>query len=168
KLESYMALCCDDAEQDFFRKIVHLQKVIHLRFVMESDCILSGSFANHVTCLLMIPNPENKFESTGGLRTIVYKPPVFDETDDANLDEVEAVFKDYEEYHVTEKNEEQLAAMNVFELISMSTGLNLGNLFDVEQEDVMSLKGHEFVAQQAEPVSQPPTEGDNNWPICWA
>ncbi|KAL0419479.1 UNVERIFIED_CONTAM: CBL-interacting protein kinase [Sesamum radiatum] len=63
-----------------------------------------------------------------------YKPPVFDEKEDINLDDVEAVFKDSEEYHVMEKKEEeQPAAMNAFELISMSKGLNLGNLFDVEQ-----------------------------------
>ncbi|KAL0435298.1 UNVERIFIED_CONTAM: CBL-interacting serine/threonine-protein kinase [Sesamum radiatum] len=60
-----------------------------------------------------------------------YKPPVFDEREDINLDDVEAVFKDCEEHHVTEKKEEeQPAAMNAFELISMSKGLNLGNLFD--------------------------------------
>lgn len=40
---------------------------------------------------------------------------------------------------MTEKKEEQPAAMNAFELISMSKGLNLGNLFDVEQ--VCLLKG---------------------------
>ena len=34
---------------------------------------------------------------------------------------------------MTEKTEERPAAMNAFELISMSKGLNLGNLFDVEQ-----------------------------------
>lgn len=34
---------------------------------------------------------------------------------------------------MTEKTEEQPAAKNAFELISMSKGLNLGNLFDVEQ-----------------------------------
>ena len=34
---------------------------------------------------------------------------------------------------MTEKKEEQPVAMNAFELISMSKGLNLGNLFDVEQ-----------------------------------
>lgn len=38
-----------------------------------------------------------------------------------------------QEHHVTEKTEEQPAAMNAFELISMSKGLNLGNLFDIEQ-----------------------------------
>ncbi|KAI4308267.1 hypothetical protein L6164_031359 [Bauhinia variegata] len=63
-----------------------------------------------------------------------YKPPVFDEKGETNLDDVEAVFKDSEEHHVTEKKEEQPAAMNAFDLISLSKGLNLENLFDVEQE----------------------------------
>lgn len=34
---------------------------------------------------------------------------------------------------MTEKKEEQPTAMNAFELISMSKGLNLENLFDIEQ-----------------------------------
>ncbi|KAG9157020.1 hypothetical protein Leryth_009053 [Lithospermum erythrorhizon] len=59
-----------------------------------------------------------------------YKPPVFSEKEDTNLDDVEAVFKDSEEHHVMEKREEHPVAMNAFELISMSKGLNLGNLFD--------------------------------------
>lgn len=63
-----------------------------------------------------------------------YKAPVFDEKYETNLDDVESVFKDSEENHVTEKKEIQPAAMNAFELISMSKGLNLGNLFDAEQE----------------------------------
>ncbi|XP_023533187.1 CBL-interacting serine/threonine-protein kinase 3 isoform X1 [Cucurbita pepo subsp. pepo] len=63
-----------------------------------------------------------------------YKPPVFEEPKIANLDDVEAVFKDSEEHHVTEKKEEQPVAMNAFELISMSKGLNLENLFGTEQE----------------------------------
>ncbi|XP_074582233.1 CBL-interacting protein kinase 32-like [Curcuma longa] len=62
-----------------------------------------------------------------------YKPPVFKETYEANLDDVHAVFMDSEEHHVKEK-EEQPTMMNAFELISMSKGLDLGNLFDVEQE----------------------------------
>ncbi|XP_022892493.1 CBL-interacting serine/threonine-protein kinase 3-like [Olea europaea var. sylvestris] len=62
-----------------------------------------------------------------------YKPPVFDEKEDTNLDDVEAVFKNSEEYLVTEKKEQQPVAMNAFELISMSKGLNLGNLFEAEQ-----------------------------------
>ncbi|MBA0847586.1 hypothetical protein Goshw_020252 [Gossypium schwendimanii] len=62
-----------------------------------------------------------------------YKPPMFEEKDNTNLDDVEAVFRDSEEHHVTEKREEQPTPMNAFELISMSNGLNLGNLFDAEQ-----------------------------------
>ena len=38
-----------------------------------------------------------------------------------------------QEHHVTEKKEEEPVALNAFELISMSAGLNLGNLFDSEQ-----------------------------------
>ncbi|XP_056169142.1 CBL-interacting serine/threonine-protein kinase 3-like isoform X3 [Syzygium oleosum] len=62
-----------------------------------------------------------------------YKPPIFDEKDGTNLDDVEAVFKDSEEQYVTERREEQPTAMNAFELISMSKGLKLENLFDSEQ-----------------------------------
>ncbi|PKA51576.1 CBL-interacting protein kinase 32 [Apostasia shenzhenica] len=62
-----------------------------------------------------------------------YKPPVFDEKCDTNLDDVDAVFEDSEEHHVTEKTE-QPAALNAFDLISMSKGLKLGSLFDTEQE----------------------------------
>ncbi|KAI4305861.1 hypothetical protein L6164_029197 [Bauhinia variegata] len=62
-----------------------------------------------------------------------YKSPVFDEKGETNLDDVEAVFKDSEEHHVTEKKEEQPTAMNAFDLISMSKGLNLENLFDIEK-----------------------------------
>ncbi|KAK4764946.1 hypothetical protein SAY86_026036 [Trapa natans] len=65
---------------------------------------------------------------------IDYKPPVFDDKEDTNLDDVEAVFKDSEEHHVTEKKEDKPVPMNAFGLISMSKGLNLGNLFDAEQE----------------------------------
>ena len=34
---------------------------------------------------------------------------------------------------MTEKKEEEPAAMNAFELIAMSKGLDLGNLFDADQ-----------------------------------
>lgn len=74
-----------------------------------------------------------------------YKPPVFEEKYDTNLDDVDAAFKDSDtgqgcaavpvpDHNVLEKREEQPVAMNAFEIISMSKGLNLGNLFDDEQE----------------------------------
>jgi len=45
----------------------------------------------------------------------------------------------FQENHVKEEKEEQPTAMNAFELISMSKGLNLGNLFDTEQVIVLIL-----------------------------
>ncbi|RDY03417.1 CBL-interacting serine/threonine-protein kinase 3, partial [Mucuna pruriens] len=62
-----------------------------------------------------------------------YKPPVFEETKETNIDDVEAIFKDYEVQNVREKKEEQPTPMNAFELISLSKGLNLENLFDIDQ-----------------------------------
>ncbi|KAL8136659.1 hypothetical protein V2J09_002660 [Rumex salicifolius] len=73
---------------------------------------------------------------------IGYKPSVFYGKDDTCLDDVEAAFRDSEEDHVKEKKEcpitenltaEHPAAMNAFDLIAMSKGLNLGNLFAEEQ-----------------------------------
>lgn len=47
-----------------------------------------------------------------------------------------------QEHLVTEKKEEQPAAINAFEIISMSRGLNLENLFDPEQVCVFV---HDFI-----------------------
>ncbi|XP_031486097.1 CBL-interacting serine/threonine-protein kinase 3 [Nymphaea colorata] len=63
-----------------------------------------------------------------------YKPPVFQEEENINLDDIHAAFKDSEAHLVMEKKEIQPSVMNAFDLISMSKGLNLGNLFDEEQE----------------------------------
>lgn len=63
-----------------------------------------------------------------------YRPPEFDEVQSLNADDVEAVFKDSEASTCTEHRVmEQPTPLNAFELISMSQGLNLGNLFGVEQ-----------------------------------
>eukprot|EP00253_Pinus_taeda_P000653 PITA_00653 len=59
-----------------------------------------------------------------------YKPPKFQEDGEISLDDVDAVFNDSEDHLVTEKKETQPVLMNAFELISMSQGLNLGNLFE--------------------------------------
>jgi 5'-AMP-activated protein kinase catalytic alpha subunit len=61
-----------------------------------------------------------------------YKPPKFNEEEDVNLDDIDAVFNDSEEHLVTEKKETKPELMNAFELISMSQGLNLGNLFEMD------------------------------------
>ncbi|RZC46790.1 hypothetical protein C5167_039745 [Papaver somniferum] len=68
-----------------------------------------------------------------------FKRPVFQEIDDINLGDVEAVFKGPEGTPINQiraKKEEQPVAMNAFELISLSRGLNLGNLFEVEQSEI--------------------------------
>ncbi|KZV55149.1 hypothetical protein F511_30339 [Dorcoceras hygrometricum] len=88
---------------------------------------------------ILDPNPVNRITIPMVLKDEWfkkhYKPPVFDEKDEINLDDVEAVFKDSEEYHVMEnKEQQQPTPMNAFELISMSRGLNLGNLFDANQD----------------------------------
>ncbi|XP_073301153.1 CBL-interacting serine/threonine-protein kinase 3-like [Primulina huaijiensis] len=87
---------------------------------------------------ILDPNPVNRITISKILKDEWfkkdYKAPVFDEKEEMNLDDVEAVFKDSEKYHVMENKEEKPTAMNAFELISMSRGLNLGNLFDANQD----------------------------------
>ncbi|KAG8391989.1 hypothetical protein BUALT_Bualt01G0245000 [Buddleja alternifolia] len=58
-----------------------------------------------------------------------YKAPRFEQEDDVNLDDVDAVFNDSEEHLVTERKEKPVS-MNAFELISRSQGFSLENLFD--------------------------------------
>ncbi|PKU72855.1 CBL-interacting serine/threonine-protein kinase 3 [Dendrobium catenatum] len=62
-----------------------------------------------------------------------YKPPIFDEKYETNLDDIDVAFNDSHVSHVVIK-EEQPAALNAFELIASSKGLNLKNLFDIEQD----------------------------------
>lgn len=74
-----------------------------------------------------------------------YQRPIFEEKYCTNADDVDAAFKDLEssqespstldmDRHAPEKKEEHPEVMNAFEIISMSKGLNLGNLFDIEQD----------------------------------
>ncbi|KAJ6825624.1 CBL-interacting protein kinase 32-like isoform X2 [Iris pallida] len=97
-----------------------------------------SSGATRLIKRILNPNPLTRITISGiledGWFRKGYKRPVFDEREDKNVDDVAAAFKDMEDHHVTEKREEQPVAMNAFELISMSKGLNLENLFDIEQE----------------------------------
>ncbi|KAF5743883.1 CBL-interacting serine/threonine-protein kinase 9-like isoform X2 [Tripterygium wilfordii] len=61
-----------------------------------------------------------------------YKPPRFEQEEDVNLDDVDAVFNDSKEYLVTERKEKPVA-MNAFELISRSKGFSLDNLFEKQE-----------------------------------
>ncbi|RZC65194.1 hypothetical protein C5167_008887 [Papaver somniferum] len=68
-----------------------------------------------------------------------FKRLVFQEIDDINLGDVEAVFKGPEGTPINQiraKKEEQPVSMNAFELISLSRGLNLENLFEVGQSEI--------------------------------
>ncbi|KAF3782095.1 CBL-interacting serine/threonine-protein kinase 9 [Nymphaea thermarum] len=58
-----------------------------------------------------------------------YKPPRFENGEDVSLDDVHAVFNNSQEHFVTERKEKP-ESMNAFQLISMSEGFNLGNLFE--------------------------------------
>ncbi|XP_010541706.1 PREDICTED: CBL-interacting serine/threonine-protein kinase 26 [Tarenaya hassleriana] len=95
-----------------------------------------SSGAKKLISRILDPNPMTRITIPEILEDVWfkkgYKPAVFEEKEDANLDDVEAVFKDSEEHHVTEKKEVQPASMNAFELISMSKALDLGNLFEEE------------------------------------
>ncbi|KAI3917011.1 hypothetical protein MKX01_003460 [Papaver californicum] len=106
--------------------------------VAEFTCPPWLSFdARKLITRILDPNPETRITIPELLEDPWFKkgfkPPVFEEKDHTNLDDVDAVFKDSEEYHVTEKREEQPVAMNAFELISMSKGLDLGNLFEQQE-----------------------------------
>ncbi|XP_020585437.1 CBL-interacting protein kinase 32-like isoform X2 [Phalaenopsis equestris] len=86
---------------------------------------------------ILDPNPMTRITIPGILKDQWfrkgYKPPIFNEKYETNLDDVDAAFNDSQESHVVEK-QEQPAALNAFELIALSKGLNLENLFDIEQE----------------------------------
>ncbi|PQQ21734.1 CBL-interacting serine/threonine-protein kinase 9 isoform X1 [Prunus yedoensis var. nudiflora] len=58
-----------------------------------------------------------------------YKPAQFQEEEDVNLDDVDAVFDNSKENFVTERKEKPVS-MNAFELISRSKSFNLENLFE--------------------------------------
>ncbi|XP_073054154.1 CBL-interacting serine/threonine-protein kinase 3-like isoform X2 [Primulina eburnea] len=97
-----------------------------------------SSGATKLITRILEPNPEKRITISEILEDKWfkkdYKASVFDETENMNLDDDEVFSKNSEEYLEKEKNEEQPAAMNAFELISMSKGLNLKNLFDIEQK----------------------------------
>ncbi|CAJ1965328.1 unnamed protein product [Sphenostylis stenocarpa] len=65
----------------------------------------------------------------------------FEETKESKIDDdIKAFFKAYEVHNVREK-EDQPKPMNAFELISLSKGLTLQNLFDIDQNLIEMWKG---------------------------
>ncbi|THF95149.1 hypothetical protein TEA_020330 [Camellia sinensis var. sinensis] len=59
-----------------------------------------------------------------------YKPPQFEQGENVNLDDIDAVFNDTEEQHLVTERKEKPVSMNAFELISRSQGFSLDNLFE--------------------------------------
>ncbi|OIS95712.1 cbl-interacting serinethreonine-protein kinase 9, partial [Nicotiana attenuata] len=58
-----------------------------------------------------------------------YKPPNFEQDDDVNLDDIDAIFNGSDDHLITESKEKP-ASVNAFELISRSKSFNLENLFE--------------------------------------
>ncbi|KAH9293938.1 hypothetical protein KI387_040861, partial [Taxus chinensis] len=105
--------------------------------ICKADFTCPPWFSSSVKKLIsriLDPNPKTRITASKILENEWfkkdYKPPEFQEDEDVNLDDVDAVFNDSEEHLVTEKKETQPVLMNAFELISKSQGLNLGNLFE--------------------------------------
>nr|AAL85889.1 putative serine threonine kinase [Sandersonia aurantiaca] len=61
-----------------------------------------------------------------------YMPPHFQQGEEVNLDDIDAVFNDSKEHLVTEKKEKP-ESMNAFALISRSQVFDLGNLFEKQR-----------------------------------
>ncbi|CAL9105966.1 CBL-interacting protein kinase 32-like isoform X2 [Musa acuminata AAA Group] len=87
---------------------------------------------------ILDPNPETRLTVPEILEDAWfrkgYKPPRFEEKHHICLDDINVAFRDSKDHHGAERTEEQPQHMNAFELISMSKGLNLGNLFDKDLE----------------------------------
>ncbi|KAJ6955633.1 hypothetical protein NC652_006905 [Populus alba x Populus x berolinensis] len=69
-----------------------------------------------------------------------YKPPQFEQEEDVNIDDVDAVFNDSKEHLVTETKVKPVS-MNAFELISKTQGFSLDNLFG-KQAGVVKRETH--------------------------
>ncbi|KAM0935034.1 putative protein kinase CAMK-CAMKL-CHK1 family [Dioscorea sansibarensis] len=104
--------------------------------ISRADFFIPSHFSSSTKKLIkriLDPNPLTRMT----IRQIIesewfkvgYKPPDFEHGEQVSLDDVDAVFNDSEEHHVTEKKERP-ESMNAFALISRSQGFNLGNLFE--------------------------------------
>jgi hypothetical protein len=62
-----------------------------------------------------------------------YKPAQHTEKLNVTLEDINAVFNDSSDFLVMEKKEMKPASMNAFELISLSSGLDLSGLFEQPQ-----------------------------------
>ncbi|XP_034933461.1 CBL-interacting serine/threonine-protein kinase 9 [Populus alba] len=70
-----------------------------------------------------------------------YKPPQFEQEEDVNIDDVDAVFNDSKEHLVTETKVKPVS-MNAFELISKTQGFSLDNFSGSRQYGVVKRETH--------------------------
>ncbi|KAH7366078.1 hypothetical protein KP509_18G062300 [Ceratopteris richardii] len=96
-----------------------------------------SSAARRLITRILDPNPKTRISIPGILENDWfkkgYKPPDFQIEEASSLEDVDAVFSDSKDHFVIESKEKQPTMMNAFELISLSEGLNLSNLFEKEQ-----------------------------------
>ncbi|KAJ7559565.1 hypothetical protein O6H91_04G091400 [Diphasiastrum complanatum] len=94
--------------------------------------------ARRLVSRILYPNPKSRITIPHILENEWFKkrymPAKFSEEDNTNLQDVENVFSDSGEHLVLEKKESKPVIMNAFELISMSSGLDLSGLFEKQQE----------------------------------
>ncbi|XP_024368270.1 CBL-interacting protein kinase 23 isoform X2 [Physcomitrium patens] len=62
-----------------------------------------------------------------------YNPAKFDREANVSLDDLDSIFNESTEHMIIEKKETKPVAMNAFELISLSQGLNLSSLFETKE-----------------------------------
>ncbi|KAI5064970.1 hypothetical protein GOP47_0019665 [Adiantum capillus-veneris] len=96
-----------------------------------------SSGARKLILRILDPNPETRITVPEILQNDWFKkgytPAMFREEERINLDDVDAVFNERAEHLVKEEKENKPVTMNAFELISMSQGLNLSNLFEKQK-----------------------------------
>ncbi|CAK9228503.1 unnamed protein product [Sphagnum troendelagicum] len=102
-----------------------------------------SSGARSLISKILNPQPDMRINMAGIRKDVWFKknylPVRKYEDEDVNLDDVQAVFNDFEETYVTvekEFKESGPSLMNAFELITLSQGLNLSALFDRRQDHV--------------------------------
>jgi len=96
-----------------------------------------SSGARKLIYKILDPNPRSRITAAQIYKNDWFKkgytPAKFDKNIDVNFDDIDLVFSESAEHMVTEKKETKPVAMNAFELISLSHGLNLSGLFETRQ-----------------------------------
>ncbi|XP_024398873.1 CBL-interacting protein kinase 23 [Physcomitrium patens] len=98
-----------------------------------------SSGARRLIMKILDPNPKTRITAAQIYQNDWFKkgysPAKFDKDMDINLDDIDAVFSESTDYMVTEERGVKPPAMNAFELISLSRGLNLSGLFETREQD---------------------------------